>query len=1506
MIPIINNSANFINGDGVLTNRNVNLLFRNKRIGKFNIKSGVIFNSNIDGINHIESKSSIIGTTQSVNISIDVPIIGGNKLEVHLLGATFSYNFENIKTNKYVFLNSVKHISGIDLSGIYKVDSIETMLDSRKITIEDITNSIVSTIPNNDFIVDLETAPNILTLSSSQFENCYIKSGLYQRSNHVNNIFNSEISNINLNNLQFLSKLRISENILTSNEVKMAVVQKSHILDIKWSNGFIFNSIWSNKKNFLNGVISNSFWLSGTFSNGLFSKSNSMLLESPEYSNLEFYRSWNYGNFLDGVFSESKWLSGTFSNGNFIKSDWLSGLWINGILGESSSNTNNTTFGNLLNTTNIGNSYSVWQNGIVDNSIVGGNSSITWKNGTFRSGLFTANQGYYSTWENGRFDNGTFNGIAKWQNGRFNNGLFSSFYGLGLHTSTQSVDYPWENGKFNGGVFGSGDYFTNSSWYYGEFNGGIFKGKVWNDGVFSGGEFLGSGTYSPISNPNLYVSSFTQSFYGIWRDGVVSDTPLGLSLNRNLTSDDYRENTNRFSARFKNILWLGGTFSHQSAIFNNSVWLKGSFNKGFLIKSSFNPYVDRRFFVPSIAATHSFNLDTCIWRGGRLEDSDFHISEWLDGTFVSGTMSGAIWEKGTWLYGNANNILWKGGRWKNGNWNGTPFDYTYLSNSGLLDDYSSQITKRINSYLDPSDEEFNKLHINNAGLYFNNNTNLMSFQFSPTPGFFNDYYDIISTGSDWIASSTLLTNLNSGSFSKILIAKQYFCDRSGCGYKEKIFRDNTIGYRISINARKQGSSSILILNIGDLIGPSSSVSTGQAGFYTNNRPYINLSDSTGTYSFIYYPKEGDNSSFTIRSLNTGGGTSSVFINNITINKIESFYNSTYNNKLVNCNISSTASLPFGNTFSTPYTIAANNSNYISINFGNGLFNSGIWENGVWNNGWRKDKNISVFDNVSDFIRIDNNTYSIRINGQFLNQFNIGDRISISNIIGLDLNGSDILIKSPFVIRSINNNSIVALLKLDVPLRGIIKDSENHSIMISKNIWLSGAFLNGYFSGIFNYGLIKGNPMITHLNRTHMIDGIFDGGQISTSNDDKSSLIQNFEFYDNSYDTYIDSTSPDINSLRDTNFSALGVNNRKYLSWINLNYSVDITSTTFTEDSISNASLNEQIVDVLSYGTADVLRSESNLRRVITPDIFKLSLGFKYKKYNNFISSNTFNYPTLGGNNVSSPIIENFNNNGWEFSQLNTTFGLSTITPDFATYSINFDINQISNIQDLNKLVVSVDGFAVGSSGTYGNLYLKNSNTINLQKNRYTMVEMKITEYTGDAFINVGPTLLPPSAYTLPKIYFNNKPIFGEIPYRSSIEYVPTNHLLTESEIKREFFYNRKELSMIIFGGPQPTGSTYTGNTNTNIKFEYIKYYEVDSIPFYRYYGANVNVDRIDRYVKVPTRAIAPPIIFSDDNLEFISSIRIKTESILNSMSSYPTSPSSSSFIESGVDFVIIS
>ena len=197
----------------------------------------------------------------------------------------------------------------------------------------------------------------------------------------------------------------------------------------------------------------------------------------------------------------------------------------------------------------------------------------------------------------------------------------------------------------------------------------------------------------------------------------------------------------------------------------------------------------------------------------------------------------------------------------------------------------------------------------------------------------------------------------------------------------------------------------------------------------------------------------------------------------------------------------------GNTINATQSL---NINQLFSKIGNGLFKAGIWENGVWNSGWRYDDYVYEFYEVGEYY-----DYNESLNWRFIisgppssvSEFSIGDKVSIGNIVAIDINEDRKLIKNYFTIisatysttnTSSTSNYIIVEIVNRFPLRRIERDSVNHRIYVTKNVWLSGAFLNGYFKGIWNYGLFKGYPLITEMFQSHWIDGIFDGGHFNAT------------------------------------------------------------------------------------------------------------------------------------------------------------------------------------------------------------------------------------------------------------------------------------------------------------------------------------------------------------------------------------------------------------------------
>ena len=304
-----------------------------------------------------------------------------------------------------------------------------------------------------------------------------------------------------------------------------------------------------------------------------------------------------------------------------------------------------------------------------------------------------------AVWKNGIFNGGQFVDLGVWKNGKFNGGKFISTYGHSksgnyLIFNKNQDDYSWQAGQFNGGEFGNESSLTNSTWFNGEFNGGVFKGKIWNNGVFLYGEFKGGssvpvlGSDSKGTSASAFVEQFRNGYYGVWRNGVVSDKKDSFITDQKLFTTPVRSVSPVISnkkAVFTNMLWLGGIFNHPSGVMKNSAWLDGLFQMGRFESSSFNPYVKR----------YSDNLeflkdDSCIWENGKLVGSEFFFSKWNYGHFISGTASGMIWKDGIADYMNAYNIFWEKGVWRNGNWNGSSFEYS----GEILDGFVKEILNR--------------------------------------------------------------------------------------------------------------------------------------------------------------------------------------------------------------------------------------------------------------------------------------------------------------------------------------------------------------------------------------------------------------------------------------------------------------------------------------------------------------------------------------------------------------------------------------------------------------------------------------------------------------------------------------------------------------------------------------------------------------------------------------------------------------------------------------------
>jgi len=622
--------------------------------------------------------------------------------------SSYSHFETTFKTGDIIFLNNLEYIDNTNkitkLSDTYKISGVI----GKTIKLEELNTSLLNGLVLNGNFSSFDLDNRWSYISKTKFIKSKIKSGLFKRNYFQNSLIRNE--NYNSSDKDFENELNIKSLLISdvifnnnSNILSSATYMNSFLIggSDRWHDGIIYNS-YLDSFTFSSGVIKESHWRRGNFIGGLFYNSRSFDgVSTDDYKYLDTNRlfsnfrrgvknvennrwSWVNGNFYGGEFYKSDWEDGEFKNGKFNYSKFYSGTFSDGVIGDIKNSHDDTFIFNanidyvtVENATLFAVNPSTWSS--VD-------YKINWKNGQFNAGLFGSEKFEKSIWHDGIFNSGQFMNWAKWKNGQFNGGQFISGLGwtqsgLRFGNSIDKKDYTWEGGEFNGGEFGNSNWLgTNSTWYDGKFNGGEFKGRLWNNGIFTYGNFYGSNylennlpasgnfnylTYTQ-SSASIFNDYYTQNFYGLWNDGIVTNKV------------DYTIDSKWNTTSFNNMLWLNGTFSSDVAIMENSLFLDGNFSKGTFRNSSFNPFVNRKNINISDKDKYSFS-ENAIWNSGNLYNSDFYYSEWLDGNFSSGDTYGMWFKNGISYYMNAYNAIFGSTVstpiWKDGVWHGSDFDY---------------------------------------------------------------------------------------------------------------------------------------------------------------------------------------------------------------------------------------------------------------------------------------------------------------------------------------------------------------------------------------------------------------------------------------------------------------------------------------------------------------------------------------------------------------------------------------------------------------------------------------------------------------------------------------------------------------------------------------------------------------------------------------------------------------------------------------------------------------
>lgn len=598
-----------------------------------------------------------------------------------------------------------------------------------------------------------------------------------------------------------------------------------------------------------------------------------------------------------------------------------------------------------------------------------------------------------------------------------------------------------------------------------------------------------------------------------------------------------------------------------------------------------------------------------------------------------------------------------------------------------------------------------------------------------------------------------------------------------------------------------------------------------------------------------------------------------------------------------------------------------NLNYLTTKVGNGRFKAGVWENGVWNSGWRVDTEVYEFDDVeiSLLMKTTNTIWRIQIKGPKTStvNFKIGDRVSIGNIVGIDINENRKLMKNYFTVLSVSDTNIIVDFNNTFPLRRIEKDSENHKIKISKNIWLNGGFLNGYFEGIWNNGLFKGFPFITEMYNTHWIDGRYDGGHFHgeypeytyvdtywISNSQYSlgltfgATAHGFEIGDlitidkddkglnPQYDgdaTVID-VIDDYMILVDKNFGASstlegGTVRRRTGTAVIQNF--EFYDNNVGEQTILDTSNLQSVyrynswVDVkwldesaTNLGRTQVIYDQywgeyvqNNLYGHITEDVLDSVSSFRNS---HDLSKTVYSLGT------KYKFYEDFLG---DISEFNEPFGsngqnLDNFYNNGWTYSSNYltaSQVEIERIDSTESLKIKINN---NPSLQIGIFDLENTN-VNIEKKRYSVIEFDLNSFEASSDLWYSDF---PSVYLLNTL---DRPTGGKAFPDQEFVY----HTRTTSTKKYEYFYNRRGLDILLLDIDGLTAS-----------FDNIKLYEIDKAPFFKY----ITYDYVNKAVQVPYQGIAPFIDYNDNEFSFIDNIDIGLDSLSTEQSFNPPTSGGSS------------
>ena len=1478
-----------------------------------NVLGEDLFINDIIWLNSIDYINGTSSTSISDTYSVHSITYYSNYKQIYLTPVNFDltqlipggfFSITNASKANYGSLNKFIISNSVINNGIFKRTGIVT------------TKIINNSFDNYDRNI-ISSNVNQLTLINIIFKdtNNSINSGLIYKSHFINNNWNNGILFNSIWNSGTFNDGVVKNSVWVNGTFNKGLFLDSKgtlpsVLD--YDSGNIANSD-PRYYNWLNGVFNagefyNSVWLNGIFNNGRFYNSDwygglwlNGILGSINYS-LTNTTMGAYAPIGSIGSASTIWKDGVVENaqmGGYGVVHWYGGKFNNGDFTSYGSNNTNET---------------IWYGGDFN----GGKFSnlARWKTGTFNNGKFLSYYGWdkisptnsstYSTdygWESGTFNNGEFgNGTyvtnSVWFFGEFNNGNFKGRF--------------WNDGIFyKGNFFGSGilpgitpssvsnieefnfvNSFTHS--FYGLWNNGwVIDTKytaktdtiVYTDLVRKKEQITQNNLYVNFNNVLWINGTFSHAnanlINSIWLGGNFNSGNFNGGVFNPYVDRTFIGTQSNASFNTVSSVWNDGNFITGS--FYISEWLKGTFNAGYM--------------SGAIWYTGTWNYgyaDNILWLNGRWRNGNWNGTPFNNLSIFTASSPYTI------KAGRENDIV------------NNISNYTGNSKIHLINAFSSSvliphILSDYNIIVPITNASSNWKYTTEyrtgiIGWNTPSDSTLVYFGTYTPPANYRPVYGSL-TASGWGStisyvttrtlphispSNTILMNdnnnySNSGVIDDGILNKQpylgynnyskpdvppssklYACSATG---SINIFAtESNITYTIELKVAVELADTVTVeCGIGGLSASTFVLNSSSYGYTYSGAYYVdnlaNVYDITLNYTITDDLAVLENArQFYIKKTSNG----ILRLLRADIKKIKSEYHPIYNNTLTESISDGTIYIPSG----VSVTSIADDGNVVSLNYGNGAFKSGIWENGIWNNGYRSS---SWFNDTDDIYKLSNisngsvyqtdtNTWFVTLKSiDFLTGISVGDKVGIGNIIAIDINETRKIIKDYFTVVGLSkdNKTITVKYLTNFPIRRLEKDSDKHLMYLTKNIWQSGAFLNGYFRGVWNNGLFKGYPKITEMYDSHWVDGTFDGGHFVSikylSNpglgipEYNTGLIQNFNFYDN-------------NKLKPLAES--------FLSWIDVTYYNGTLTELYTNSKnyleSSDYLINGYIYNnrnLIGYPTYDVLSSVSSFKDYLSTTLNTYNLGIKYTKYDQLNRGNVFVEPF--SNTIQKLGLDNLTLNGWNIDYLYYS--------DVPYYSLSGNTNQYNSQQMMISNVGGTYSYTdqVNKLGTF-DITVDNNDYSNISNNRYSVVEISLDKHV----VNNPTGSQPDNSYVdyrqYDSIAYLNSYLFNN-DLAPRISDINNDRSYDTNVIKSRYYYNKNYLGIVLNYANGYDNDLSIGLTaGFTVSFNSITIYEVDMIPFFIYATAS----QIDVNIKTPLVGIAPYIDYSNSTFDYIGNVNL--------------------------------